>query len=255
MLGGDFRSPIKVSPANISGTVAGPPANISPGGTHRGVQPIRAHPCGAPPPMDLDIDAGTVPDMGMLPPLPTLPPDNFAPGTAAGPPISQPLSTSSSFDTLSPGSSFGSVSSLGSVGSANSLNSVGSGSPSGSPTSPSTLAPRRRGRPRKGEEMSEEERKARRKEINRLAARRAHQKKLGLLSKLQTDNTALKEQLQTTNNQIRQYESILSYCGVDVEQLGVLAVAPAAQGMALQPQHAAPLGLTATAQAVLPNET
>ena len=103
--------------------------------------------------------------------------------------------------------------------------------------------------------MSEEERKARRKEINRLAARRAHQKKLGLLSKLQTDNTALKEQLQTTNNQIRQYESILSYCGVDVEQLGVLAVAPAAQGMALQPQHAAPLGLTATAQAVLPKET
>ena len=99
--------------------------------------------------------------------------------------------------------------------------------------------------------MSEEERKARRKEINRLAARRAHQKKLGLLSKLQTDNTALKEQLQTTNNQIRQYESILSYCGVDVEQLGVLAP----QGMALQPQHAAPLGLTATAQAVLPNET
>ena len=36
MLGGDFRSPIKVSP----GTVAGPPANTSPGGTHRGVQPL-----------------------------------------------------------------------------------------------------------------------------------------------------------------------------------------------------------------------
>ena len=45
---------------------------------------------------------------------------------------------------------------------------------------------RRRGRPRKGEEMTEEERKARRKEINRLAARRAHQKKLDVLSKLES---------------------------------------------------------------------
>jgi hypothetical protein len=44
---------------------------------------------------------------------------------------------------------------------------------------------RRRGRPRKGEEMSAEERKARRKEINRLAARRAHQKKLDNLQRLE----------------------------------------------------------------------
>ena len=46
-------------------------------------------------------------------------------------------------------------------------------------------APRRRGRPRKGEEMSEEERKARRREVNRAAARRAHQKKLGYLASLE----------------------------------------------------------------------
>jgi hypothetical protein len=60
-----------------------------------------------------------------------------------------------------------------------------SNSPSDSPTDMGSPT-RRRGRPRKGEEMTEEERKARRKEINRLAARRAHQKKLDILSKLES---------------------------------------------------------------------
>ena len=60
-----------------------------------------------------------------------------------------------------------------------------SNSPSDSPTEMGSPT-RRRGRPRKGEEMTEEERKARRKEINRLAARRAHQKKLDILSKLES---------------------------------------------------------------------
>lgn len=72
------------------------------------------------------------------------------------------------------------------------------GSPSDSPgSSPggSPHAMRRRGRPRKGEEMSEEERKARRKEINRLAARRAHQKKMDILSKLES----VKRQLRPAN--------------------------------------------------------
>lgn len=99
--------------------------------------------------------------------------------------------------------------------------------PSGSPlvgSAPSpnlspTLAPRRRGRPRKGEEMTEEERKARRKEINRLAARRAHQKKLDILSKLESENKTLKAQLHSTNAQIRQYESMLVWCGIDVSKL------------------------------------
>ena len=45
---------------------------------------------------------------------------------------------------------------------------------------------KRRGRPRKGEEMSLEDRKARRKEINRLAARRAHQKKLDSIQQLES---------------------------------------------------------------------
>jgi hypothetical protein len=43
----------------------------------------------------------------------------------------------------------------------------------------------RRGRPRKGEEMTEAERKARRREINRIAARRSHQKKVDHLARLE----------------------------------------------------------------------
>lgn len=118
---------------------------------------------------------------------------------------------------------------------------------------------RRRGRPRKGEEMSAEDRKARRKEINRLAARRAHQKKLDNLQRLESvsahaytwvcghnvyngcfplfdwagkvlivsttwvtftqDNAVLKSKLQDVNSRIRCYEAALARCGVDTANL------------------------------------
>lgn len=76
------------------------------------------------------------------------------------------------------------------VGSPSGTTDLSGGSPRGS-SGGSPHSSRRRGRPRKGEEMTEEERKARRKEINRLAARRAHQKKLDILSKLESASVPL----------------------------------------------------------------
>lgn len=79
--------------------------------------------------------------------------------------------------------------------------------------SPRAAIVRRRGRPRKGEEMTEEERKARRKEINRLAARRSHRKKQNNLLRLEENNSALKASLARVNGQIRAYESALRSAG------------------------------------------
>jgi hypothetical protein len=58
--------------------------------------------------------------------------------------------------------------------------------------------------------MSDDERKSRRKEINRLAARKAHQKKLHSLAQLEEVNTSLKQRLAIVNTQIRAYEAAIA---------------------------------------------